>query len=233
MKSKNWERIDLWAADLLGVPLSMLWKPGVTVGMHAGLGDYPGIVTYGREGGVHVSLPEWAGADLIDELVEQSPYDLMSAQFWKGHPATEEHKVLGPTIHSFTDEQLEASSKVEQVPASDLAGWEDLVSKKKWEASGFAEHVGVAFAIRSGDEIAAAANLTVFRGVPSDVGVLTHPKYRGKGFGSRVAKAATSYAVRSHEIARYRAEADNPRSTAIAESLGFENYFAQLAIRPR
>ncbi len=233
VKAENWERVDNWAAELFGVPLSMLWQPGVTVGMHAGLGDYPGIVVAGRKGGVHVSLPGWAGRTMIDELVEESPADLLSVMFWKNHPATEGHKVLGPTIHAFTDEQLAAPLVVEQIPAADIAGWRDVVSRRKWEDSGFAGEVPLAFAVRSGGDIAAAANLTVFRGVPSDVGVLTHPKHRGKGYASRVAKAATAYAVRSHGIARYRAEADNPRSRAIASSLGFEDYFEQLAIRPR
>jgi RimJ/RimL family protein N-acetyltransferase len=121
---------------------------------------------------------------------------------------------------------------VEQIPASEIAHWRDLVSRRTWEKSGFAEDVRVAFAVRAGAEIAAAANLTNFLGVPSDVGVLTHPKYRGKGYSSRVARAATSYAVDHHELARYRADVDDTRGQAIATSLGFEPYFQHIAITP-
>ena len=63
---KSWEQVDLWVADLIGVPLSMLWQKGVTVGMHAELGDFPGIMVIGRDGGVHVSLPDWCGRAVID-----------------------------------------------------------------------------------------------------------------------------------------------------------------------
>ncbi|HSV41523.1 MAG TPA: GNAT family N-acetyltransferase [Nocardioidaceae bacterium] len=233
MKAENWERVDLWVADLFGLPASMVWQPGVTVGMHAVLGDYPGIVVFGREGAIHVSLPDWAGRKLIDELVEVSPTDLLEPKFWATYRRTSGHKVLGPQVHSFSDTQLEPPSKVERIPASDIAHWRDVVSRRKWEASGFAEQVEVAFAMRSGDEIAAAANLTSFRGVPSDVGVLTHPKYRGKGFSSRVARAAAAYAVRNHEIARYRSDVDNLRSRSVSKALDFEDYFTQLTIQPR
>lgn len=233
MKAENRDLVDLWVADLFGLPVSMVWQDGVTVGMHAGLGDYPGIVVMGRSGSAHVSLPDWAGRELIDELVEVLPGRLLDVRFWKSHPATEDLKVLGPSVHSFTDEQLEAPAKVEQIHPSDIASWQDVVSARKWEESGFAGEVPVAFAIRSGDEIAAAANLTAFRGVPSDVGVLTHPKYRGKGYATRVARAATAYAVRNHGLARYRAVEDHERSRSIARSLGFEDYLLQLAIRPR
>jgi GNAT superfamily N-acetyltransferase len=233
VKSENWERVDLWVADLFGLPASMLWQPGVTVGMHAGLGDFPGIVVMGREGAAHVSLPDWAGRDLVDDLAEQLPVDLLNPKLWKGYEPTTAHRVVGPVIHSFTDKQLEAPNKVERIDVSDVAGWQDLISRRKWEASGFAAEVPVAFGIRHHDELAAASNLTAFRGVPSDVGVLTHPKFRGKGFASRVARAATAYAVRSHDIARYRAVADNERSRAIAATLGFKGYFEELIIMPR
>ena len=233
MEPKSWERVDLWVADLMGVPLSMLWQEGVTVGMHSGLGDFPGLVVLGRKGGVHVSLPDWANRKMIDELVEQPPADLMSTKFWKHYAPTADLKVVGPTVHSFTDTQLEAPSKIEQLPASDISAWADVMSRRKWEESGFAGDAPVAFALRAGEEIAAASNLTLFRGVPSDVGVLTHPKHRGKGYSSRVARAATAYAVRSHDIARYRYDPDNARTRTIASSLGFEAYFEEITVRPR
>jgi RimJ/RimL family protein N-acetyltransferase len=233
MKTKHWKRVDEWVSDLLGVPTSMLWQPGVSVGMHSGLGDHPGIVVIGRENAAHVSLPGWAGRKLAAALTQESPSDLLDRKFWKKLRATEHHHVAGPRIHAFTSTPLEMPGKVEQIDASDIAHWRELVSRRKWEKSGFAGEVPVAFAVRAGDDIAAAANLTLFRGVASDVGVLTHPKYRGKGYASRVARAAASYAVRNHELARYRADADDARAQSISTSLGFEPYFQHVAVMPR
>ena len=98
--------------------------------------------------------------------------------------------------------------------------------------SGFGEDVPVAFALRSGGEIVAAANLTPFRDEPTDVGVLTGPAHRGLGHGARVARAATAYAVvpvRPGPLPGARHQRSVP---AIAAALGFEDRFDQLAIRP-
>jgi RimJ/RimL family protein N-acetyltransferase len=227
------ELVDVWAADLLGVPQSMLWQPGVTVGMHAGLGDHPGIVVLARKGGVHVSLPEWADKGLIDELVEVPAHDLERPTFWKGYRHTHDLKVTGPLVHTFTDVPVDAPSKVEQIHASDVEHWRDHLSRRKWEESGFGGNVLVAFGLRVGSEIASASNLRAFRGEPADVGLLTHPKYRGKGYSVRVVRAATSYAVRNGGLARFRVPADHDRLRSIAKALDYEDYFTELVIRPR
>lgn len=233
MKQQLHERVEAWWADLFGLPTSMVWQPGVTVGMHAGLGDYPGVVVAGREGGVHVSLPEWADIAMIDLLVEVPPADLLTPRFWKDFGPTSDHKVRGPSVHAYTDEPLEFPKHVEQITAADLVPWQEVVSRRKWENSGFAEDVPVAFALRHKGELVAAANLTLFDGVPCDVGMLTHPKHRGKGYSSRVARAAASYAVTSHGRARMRTQEDDPRARAVSRSLGFTDYCVQLAVVPR
>ncbi|MFT4011123.1 MAG: GNAT family N-acetyltransferase [Nocardioidaceae bacterium] len=233
MQEANRERIDLWLSDLLGVPASMVFDGHLTVGMHSGLGDFLGIVVVGRGTSAHISLPHWANRELVDDLVERPISDLMSPKFWKHYPATDQLRVSPLVTHYFTDQAVEMPTKVERIVPADIADWRELVSRKKWEASGFAQQVEVAYGVRAQGDLAAASNLTLFRGVPSDVGVLTHPKYRGKGYASRVAKAATSYAVGNHEIARFRGNAEDPRSASIAEALGFEPYFDELRIVPK
>lgn len=227
------ERVDRWWSDLFGLPESMLWQPGVTVGLHSGLGDYPGIMVAGRKGGVHVSLPGGIDTTLIDTLVEVAPADLLTPRFWKGFSPTSELKVRGPSVHAYTDRPLDFPKHVEQVTMADLATWRDEVSRRKWENSGFAGDVPVVFALRHKGELVAAANLTLFDGVPCDVGLLTHPKHRGKGYSTRVARAATSYAVTTYGRARIRTLSDDPRARAVSAALGFEDYCEQLAVVPR
>ncbi|MGH3331060.1 MAG: GNAT family N-acetyltransferase [Nocardioidaceae bacterium] len=78
----------------------------------------------------------------------------------------------------------------------------------------------------------AAANLTDFLGTAADVGVVVHPAHRGRGLGREVGRAATSYAVAHHGIARWRALVTNAPSREAAARLGFEPYCLQLAVRP-
>ena len=234
MKPKNWERVEHWWAELFGLPASMVWQKGITVSFHAALVDYPGIFVAGRGKSVNVSLPEWADEKLADKIGRRDVGELLDRKFWQDFgPTSDGHKVSAVKVHAYTDVQHDAPKKVEQIAFSDIAHWEDLVSAKKWEASGFAEDVTHVFGVSAGKEIAAAAILSRFLGGSSSVGVLTHPKHRGKGYSSLVAKAATAYAVRNDGIARYRYDAENSRSRAVGGSLEFEDYAEQLAIVPK
>jgi len=233
VEAKNWERVDLWWAELFGVPSSMLWQKGITTSFHAGLVDYPGIFVAARGKSVHVSLPEWGDTKLAEKIGKRDLDELVDRKFWHDFgPTSSGYKVSTVRVHAYTDHQHDAPKKVEQIALSDIAHWEDLVSRKKWEASGFADQVSHVFAVRHGDEIAAVANLGRFLSTSSSVGVLTHPKYRGKGYSTPVTKAATAYAVRNEGIARIRYDDDNSRSRAVAQSLKFEDYARQLAIVP-
>ena len=234
MQKESWERVDQWWAELFGLPVSMVWQKGVTVSFHAALHDYPGIFVAGRGKSVHVSLPEWADERLAEKIRKHDIDQLMERKFWQEWgPTSDGHKVSSIRVHAYTDVQHDAPRKVEQIPFSDIAHWQDLVSPKKWELSGFADHVSRVFAVRSGEHIAAVAGLSSFLSTSSSVGVLTHPKYRGKGYAAPVTKAATAYAVRNEGIARYRYEEDNPRSQGVGTSLKFEDYARQLAIVPK
>jgi RimJ/RimL family protein N-acetyltransferase len=234
VEDKSWERVEHWWADAFGVPVSMLWEKGVTIGFHAGLGDYPGIVVAGRKKAAHVSLPDWVDQKLADKIAKHDVDELLDRRFWLDFgPLRSGYRVSPLMVHAYTDHQHETPNKVEQVAFEDVARWRDLVSSKKWEASGFADQVTHVFAVRSGKDIAAAANLSKFLGGSSNVGVLTHPKYRGKGYAAPVTRAATAYAVRNEGMARFRYDADHARSVAIGRSLKFEEYARQLAIVPR
>lgn len=134
-------------------------------------------------------------------------------------------------VHAYTDRPLAPSPVVERIDSVEVASWEDLLSPRKWQASGFADDVRAAYGIRSAGDLAAAANLTVFRASPPTVGVLTHPVFRGRGFATRVARTATAAAVADHGLVRYRGEAEHARSQAVGRTLGFEPYCEELTVR--
>lgn len=233
VKPSSFELVDAWVADLFGIPEKLVWQQGVTVGMHAGFDDHPGIVVFSRGESVHVSLPDWAGLKLIDKLVEVPPHELADPAYWKHNKVTAGHKVHDPQVHSFSDTHLDEPKKVERIQASDVASWAETMRRKKWESSGFSGDVPIAFGLHHRHELAAAAGLLLFRGVPSDVIVLTHPKFRGKGYSIRVARAAAAYAVSNFGLARFRYDAEAHRMESIAAALEFVPYFQQLVIVPK
>ena len=81
------------------------------------------------------------------------------------------------------------------------------------------------------DGLVAAGNLTLFRGHPADVGLLTHPAARGRGLAKKIAVQMIGDALPTAGINRYRALATNSPSLAIARSLGFAGYGQNLIAR--
>ena len=75
--------------------------------------------------------------------------------------------------------------------------------------------------------------MTEWRGLPSDVGVLTEPSQRGRGFASRLVGTMVADALLVAGVVRYRALASNGASLAVAERLGFEPYGQNLRARRR
>ena len=64
----------------------------------------------------------------------------------------------------------------------------------------------------------------------ADVGVLTHPNYRGSGLGKAVVAALASIGQDEGRIVQYEADETNQASLAIARSLGFVEYARESSI---
>jgi predicted GNAT family acetyltransferase len=63
------------------------------------------------------------------------------------------------------------------------------------------------------------------------VGILTHPEYRGQGYGKAVVSAMTEYGIGSGGVLAYRTLSSNNPSVGIARSLGYQEYATTLAVR--
>src|SRR4051794_572524 len=214
MLAESWARVADWWADLFGVAKDSVWPTGVSAAHHALLRDEDGMVVTRRRDGVRISLPNWVSVERADELTSQPRAVLLERKFWVTWPPTAERKAQRRVVHAYTDTQLEPPQGIERIDPTEIADWQDHVSPRKWQASGFAGPVVEVFALRTGPNIAAAANLTTVHGSPLTVGVLTHPAHRGRGYATRVARAATAEAVARDGLARYRAEAEHARSRA-------------------
>jgi RimJ/RimL family protein N-acetyltransferase len=232
---ETWHRVASWWSDLFGAPLTTLWRAPVTLGMHAGLGDYPGVFVVERHGHVQVSLPDWVTDADVRELERELPAVLASREFWATWSPTTDMTVLGPAVHAFTDREpdvVASTEDVEQVTADDLSTLRDAVTDEDWEESGFDHADGLVHAVLHDDRVVAAAHLSAFLGGAGDVNVLVAPTARGHGLGAVVGSAATRSVVRTQGLARWRARVDNAPSRALSAALGFEDFCRQLAVRP-
>lgn len=88
------------------------------------------------------------------------------------------------------------------------------------------------YVIENNGEVVAAGNMTPFRGQLADVGLISHPDHRGRGWAKRLASRMIADALPNAGVVRYRTLITNTRSVAVARSLGFvvrgENLVARL-----
>jgi len=85
--------------------------------------------------------------------------------------------------------------------------------------------------IRASGQVVAASGYQEWCGELAHVGVLTHPRYRGRGLGTAVASAAVAHALAAGLLPQWRARSTIAASRRIARTLGFVDVGRQLSVQ--
>jgi Acetyltransferase (GNAT) family len=224
-------------AEALGCDLRLLGEPGAQmVPGGAGLRGRNAVYMAEVRAAVLVYCPGRLRPRAAAVLASTPPGHLFTPGACAQIADVGEARILGPSWHGFTD----AGHFTPAVPGAGrrldrgdplLAGLREACGETEWAEGGFADPDGVLYGIEQDGRLAAAGNLTVFRGYPADVGLLTHPAARGRGLATKVAVQMIADALPAAGIIRYRALAANSPSLAIARSLGFAGYGQNLIAR--
>lgn len=224
-------------AEALGCDLRLLGEPGghmVPGGVR--LRGLNAVYMAGVGAAVLVYCPDRLRPRAAAVLASTPPGHLFTARTCAKIADVDEVQVLGPSWHGFTD----AGHFTPALPGAGrrldhgdplLAGLREECGEAEWAEGGFADPDGVMYGIEENGRLAAAGNLTLFRGYPADVGLLTHPAVRGRGLAKQIAVQMIQDALPAAVIIRYRALATNSPSLAIARSLGFAGYGQNLIAR--
>ena len=145
-------------------------------------------------------------------------------------------EVDGPSLHSYADARSFLGTTDDSAPPVDgdettLLAFLDGNHLADRAESGFPRVLSSAdpettrfWILRDDDRVVAAGNMTDWRGLPADVGVLTVPSQRRRGLARRLVGTMVADALPAVGVVRYRALASNVASLALAEQLGFEPY---------
>jgi hypothetical protein len=87
----------------------------------------------------------------------------------------------------------------------------------------------IAFGCFAGEQLVAAASGYELAGF-MDIGVLTHPDFRGLGLGKSVVGAICEWSAGTQWVIQYRHNEKNESSRRLAEKLSFHFYFKQETI---
>lgn len=82
----------------------------------------------------------------------------------------------------------------------------------------------VIYGIFDGTQLVAYAGHRYWEDVIADIGVLIHPKYRGRGLGKAVVSALCEWCFRNDVIPMYRVFSYNVHSCKLAEAVGFKQW---------
>ncbi|MFF5225796.1 GNAT family N-acetyltransferase [Dactylosporangium sp. NPDC000521] len=95
--------------------------------------------------------------------------------------------------------------------------------------AGLDEITSLAFVVRAGPDVVAAAGYRVWEGAVAHVSVLTAPAERGRGLARLAAGAAVAAALEAGLLPQWRARPEASRR--VARALGFVELGSQLSIR--
>jgi predicted GNAT family acetyltransferase len=101
----------------------------------------------------------------------------------------------------------------------------------EWEHSAITVDDADLFGCRVGDEIVAIAKYSMKSPDAAWLGVVTHPGFRGKGYGKAVVSAAMSDAFDLGHFVLYQTLLSNAPSVGLARSLGIREYAQHVAVR--
>ena len=223
-------------AEALGCDLRLLGEPGAHMVLGgAWLRGRNALYMAGVRAAVLVYCPGRLRPRAAAVLASTPPGHLFTPGAWPGSPASvkprfSDRRGTGSPMPGTSRPLSPAPGAGWAAVIRCWAGLREACGEAEWAEGGFADPDGVLYGIEE-DGLVTAGNLTLFRGYPADVGLLTHPAARGRGLARQIAVQMIGDALPAAGIIRYRALATNSPSLAIARSLGFAGYGQNLIAR--
>jgi GNAT superfamily N-acetyltransferase len=240
------ERVDRYWAEWLGCTVPDLRPTSTRVHAHGpGLADYDGTFVLLAGGAPVISLPpalvpalepvarRWSIAQVRD------PAALAAAH----RPVRGVARVVGPAWVGYADAgTLAAPADVPArllaaADASAVAALRAACAPEEWEHGGHTLEEGPATgaftSASTGAVLAALAGYTCWGNRLAHIGVVTHPAYRGRGFGRAVVAGVAAHALEAGLVPQYRTLEANAAARALATSVGFAAHLTTVAVRYR
>ena len=234
------QRADSYWAAFFGCAVGDLHAPRTVVVPHAALADYSGVYLMRTEEACIISTPAHLVAHTADQLGRLTPAQAFDAAVVTAcfGPAVE--RVIGPAYQGYADGvafrpvDLYGTRMLGEQDTLALHQLAEACGATAWEHSGIGKgERQVVFGCFAGGELAAAGMGEPRNDVLWHIGIITHPSYRGRGYGRAVVCAIAAHGLALGLVPWYQTLEANAPSIAIAQGLGFTRYATTLAVRLR
>ena len=220
-----------WASFFGCAADSFLTEPFQSV-MHGGeLTRYRGIYALFREGNVIVSLPP-SDCQAIDAVLPPQPWTpaALAERF-----ASAGFKVIGPAYIGYAEVNPGASTLARELTELDIESGRDLQAaccNEEWSHGGCDVGNQPTSGVFVNGKLVSLSGYEIWGGVIAHLYVVTHPDFRGRGFGRDAVSHLIGRALAAGLILQFRTLEVNTSAMSIAHSLGFEYFATSVAIRP-
>jgi GNAT superfamily N-acetyltransferase len=229
--------VAFWAAHL-GCGDAQLSGPGASVVRNGpDLAGYRGATVLFRPPACVLAVPEDWHAATASRVRDRRPEELFDAGLLRQVFGAVVDRVVGPAWLGYAD-----ASDFHPAPTmgARLLTEEDLPELQRlaaacgplaWEHSGIDPVRPPVFGCFTGGALAAAGMLEPWGARLLHVGIVTHPGYRGRGYGKAVVSAMTAHGLATGRVVQFRTMLANLPSVGIARALGFQRFALTLAVR--
>jgi GNAT superfamily N-acetyltransferase len=231
------EIFDQYWSSSLGCPSEALYNRQTLVVPDAASGNFRGIYCFLRNRTLIVAV----SSDLIDAF-------RLRAESWSREDVLDETRlrrlidypidwIIGPAFIGYTDWTTfrpVSREGVRILKPEDLRALEILQAAcdpLEWEHGGSRLGDQSAAGAFDGERLVAVAGYEIWGGSIAHIGVVSHPHYRGKGYGKAVVSKLTKEVLNRGVVPQYQTLDVNKPSMELADRLGFERYATTVAVR--
>lgn len=222
----RWTVRRYWA-ERLGVSSNAFENTGIAVGpAHEG-----GVQLFRRGERVVIGAPEPYVEQLQQRSGELATLDLDESNTVRKWLTDIDivDRVIGPTFYGYTDREtftpVESNARTLTVDdESAYDAFQAAIPDDEWEQGGTGFVAGETVGRFVDDRLVSLAGYEQWDGLIAHISVVTHPEYRGEGYGRAVVSQVTEQALSEGLTPQYRTSDAWPWSVSVARGLGFERF---------
>lgn len=231
------QRADAYWAAFFGCQAGDLHTPRTLVVPHAALADYAGAYFMRTEEACLVSVPAGLLEQTAARLAGKTPVDVFDLEAAAALFGAVVESVVGPAYQGYVDR---ADFQPADTKGTRVLGEQDAPALQRlamaceeteWAHSGIGGEGQIVFGCFVGGELAAAGMGEPRGDALWHIGIVTHPAFRGQGYGRAVVSAVAQHGLARGLVPWYQTLQANAASVAIARSLGFTQYATTIAVR--
>ena len=232
--------IDEFWSRFFGLVVDEYLRPGGRVAPHCSLEGYWGVWVFHHGETCIISVPPTLVATTEAAAQGLSPKDLRLPEQAVALFGALAERVIGPAYQGHVERtwfRPEVRPGARRLTPDDGEALQRLASAcqgEEWEHSGIELDLSrtphPVFGCFTGGRLAAAAQYRAEDGAGM-IGVVTHPEYRGRGWGRAAVSLATQHGLRAGHLMCYQTLQANVPSVALASALGYRQYAWHIAIR--